>query len=162
MFDAIKYFTQMTEQNRLCQEKGFKPFVISGPENLEGLLDAYRDYDRFVCISDTNTENLSSDDGTYGFAKRRAFTVLILSAYEYANMEQRQQELDICREVFRQFASRILRDKYTYAEKYVQFETQSIPSQELGRYQISGMTGLYFTLYTMEPVDLEYKADEWK
>lgn len=161
MFDAITYFTKMTEQNKLCQDKKFKAVVISGPADMEGLLDAYRDVDRFICISDTNTENLTSDDGTYGFSKRRAFTVMILSAYEYGNMDERQEELDICREVFRQFASKILRDKYTYAEQYVQFETQSLPSQEFGRYQISGMTGLYFTLYTMEPIDLEYKNEEW-
>lgn len=161
MFDAIKYFTSMTEKNKLCQQEGFKAVVISSPQDLEGLIEHYRDGSRFVCISDTNTENLTSDDGTYGFTKRRAFTVLILSAYEYADMDARQKELDLCREVFRQFVSRIINDKYTYEEQFVQFETRSIPTQEFGRYQINGMAGLYFTLYTQEPIEVEYKQDEW-
>lgn len=161
MFDAVEYFTKMTEQNKLCSAYDFKPVVVSGPDDMEGLLEHYREDSRFVCISDTNTENLTSDDGTYGFTKRRAFTVLILSAYDYQDMDMFQREMGLCREIFRQFTSKILRDKYTYQEQFIQFETQEIPSQEFGRYQISGMTGLYFVLYTKEPVSLEYNKDEW-
>lgn len=162
MFDAIKYFKRMAEDNVLCRQEGFEPVVISSPDNLEGLLEEYRDHDRFIAITDTNTENLASDDGEYGFTKRRAFTVFILSAYEYPDMEARQRELDLCRRVFLQFVSRIVRDKYTYEERYVQFETQAIPNRELGRYYLSGMTGLYFTLYTREPVDLVYDESQWQ
>lgn len=162
MFDAIGYFKTMAEDNILCKKAGFKPVVISNMDNLEGLLNAYRDNDRFIAISDTNTENLSSDDGEYGFTKRRAFTVFILSAYEYPDMDARQRELDLCRQVFLQFVTKIVRDKFTYAEQYVQFETQSIPNSELGRYYLSGMTGLYFTLYTREPVDLQYDETQWQ
>ena len=161
MFDAITYFTRMTEMNKLCQQEKFKPVVISNTDNLEGLLEEYRENDRFIAIADTNTENLSSDDGTYAFTKRRAFTVMILSAYNYPDMEDRQKQLDLCREVFKQFVTRIIRDKYTYDEQMVQFETQTIPNSELGRYYLSGMTGLFFTLYTREPVDLEYNKEEW-
>lgn len=162
MFDAISYFKEMTEQNKLCQEKGFHVVTISGPDNLEGLLDEYRDYSRFVAVSDTSTENLSSDDGTYNFTKRRAFTVMILSAYDYPDMDARQKELDLCREIFKQFVSKIIHDKYTYEEQYVQFETRSIPNKEFGRYYLSGMTGLYFTLYTSEPIDLVFDESQWQ
>lgn len=162
MFDAITYFKQMAEDNILCKQSGFKAVVISNSDNLEGLLESYRDNDRFIAISDTNTENLASEDGEYGFTKRRAFTVFILTAYEYPDMEARQRELDLCRQVFLQFVTRIIRDKYTYEEHYVQFETQSIPNRELGRYYLSGMTGLYFTLYTREPVDLQYDETQWQ
>ena len=75
MFDAITYFTQMAEHNKLAKKEGFKPVVISNTDNLEGLLEDYRDNDRFIAISDTNTGNLTSPDGAYGFTKRRAFTV---------------------------------------------------------------------------------------
>lgn len=152
----------MTEENILCRKSGFKPVVISNMDNLEGLLESYRDNDRFVAITDTNTENLASDDGEYGFTKRRAFTVFILSSYDYPDMDARQRELGLCRQVFLQFVTRIVRDKYTYQEQYVQFETQTIPNSELGRYYLSGMTGLYFTLYTREPVDLVYNEEQWQ
>lgn len=161
MFDAISYFTEITEHNVLAAKEGFLPVTVSGPQNLEGLFEEYRDNDRFVAISDTSTGNLESKGGTDAFAKRRAYTVWILSAYEHGNMEQRQQELDLCRELFRQFASRILHDKYEYDEKTMYIDTRSIPNQELSRYYLSGMTGLFFTIYVSEPVSLEYDDAEW-
>lgn len=160
-FDAIAYFYALTERNKLAQEKGFVPVTISNTDNLEGLMEEYRDNDRFVAVTDTNSGNLSSPDGAYGFSKRRAYTVFILSAYEYGNMQSRQEELELCRELFRQFVSRILRDKYLYDEKQMYFDTHAIPNQELGRYYLSGMAGLHFTLYVQEPVDLQYEEDQW-
>ena len=160
-FDAIAYFYAMASKNKLAIEKGFQPVTISNSDNLEGLFEQYRDYDRFVAISDTNSGNLSSPDGTYGFTKNRAYTVFILSAYEYDNMQSRQEELELCRELFRQFVSKILRDKYLYDEKQMYFDTHAIPNQEIGRYYLSGMTGLHFTLYVQEPIDLIYDNEQW-
>lgn len=160
-FDAIAYFRTMAEHNKLAQEKGFIPVTISNSDNLEGLFEEYRDSDRFIAISDTNSGNLSSSDGAYGFSKRRAYTVFILSAYEYNNMQSRQEELDLCRELFHQFVSRIIRDKYQYEEKMMYFDTHTIPNQEIGRYYLSGMTGLHFTLYVQEPIDLVFDDEQW-
>lgn len=161
MFDAIAYFTDMATRNKLAASEGFKPVVVSNTDNLEGLFEDYRDNDRFIAVSDTNTGNLTSPDGAYGFAKRRAYTVFILSAYEYDNMESRRQQMELCRAIFLQFVSRIIADKYRYDEKMMYFDTQSIPNQEIGRYYLSGMTGLFFTLYVSEPVDLTYDDGQW-
>lgn len=160
-FDAIRYFTEMTHANKLAMESGFMAVTISNTDNLEALMEDYRDKDRFVAITDTSSGNLASPDGAYGFQKRRAYTVFILSAYEYNNMESRQTELELCRTLFHQFVSKILHDKYTYEEKQMFFDTHAIPNQEIGRYYLSGMTGLHFTLYTWEPIDLQYEADQW-
>ena len=160
-FDAIAYFYAMTERNKLAKEKGFIPVTISNTDNLEGLMEDYRDNDRFVAVTDTSSGNLSSADGAYGFMKRRAYTVFILSAYEYGNMLERQKELELCRKLFLQFVSRILRDKYLYDEKQMYFDTHAIPNQEIGRYYLSGMTGLHFTLYVQEPVDLIFDQTQW-
>ena len=160
-FDAVTYFTEMTEHNKLAVASGFKPVVISNTDNLEGLFEDYRDNDRFVAVTDTNSGNLSSPDGSYGFSKRRAYTVFILSGYEYDNMDSRQEELNLCRELFHQFVSKIIKDKYQYDEKMMFFDTQSIPNQEIGRYYLSGMTGLHFTLYVQEPIDLIYDDGQW-
>ena len=161
MFDAITYFSDMTEHNKLAVREGFKPVTISGLDNLEGLFEDYRDYDRFVAITDTNTGNLSSPDGTYGFSKNRVYTVFILSAYEHDNMESRQQELELCRGLFLQMMSKLLKDKYEYQEELMYVDTHNIPNQELGRYYLSGMTGLFFQIAVAEPVTLEYDAGQW-
>lgn len=161
MFDAISYFGEMTRRNKLAKKKKFYPVVISSPDNLEGLFEDYRDYDRFVAVTDTNSGVLHSPDGTYGFNKQRAYTVFILSAYEYGNMEARQQQLELCRQLFLQFVSKIIHDKYQYDEKMMYIDTHNITSQELGRYYLSGMTGLFFTISVSEPVDLIYDAEQW-
>ena len=160
-FDAVAYFYSMTEHNRLAKEKGFLPVTISSMDNLEGLFEEYRDADRFVAVTDTNSGNLSSADGAYGFSRHRAYTVFILSAYEYGNMQSRQKELELCRTLFHQFVSKIIRDKYLYEEKMMYFDTHSIPNQEIGRYYLSGMTGLHFTLYVQEPIELIYDDGQW-
>lgn len=160
-FDAVAYFFSMALHNRLAVEKGFQPVTISNSDNLEGLFDLYRDASRFIAVSDTNSGNLSSPDGTYGFSKRRAYTVFILSAYEYDDMEDRQRQLELCRTIFEQFVSKIIRDKYMYEEKQMYFDTHAIPNQEIGRYYLSGMTGLHFTLYVQEPIDLQYDNEQW-
>lgn len=151
----------MAERNRLAVDNHFKPVVISNSDNLEGLFKDYRDADRFVAISDTNSGNLSSPDGAYGFSKRRAYTVFILSAYDYDDMCSRQKELELCRRLFLQFVSKIIADKYEYDEKQMYFDTHNIPNQEIGRYYLSGMTGLHFTLYVQEPVDLVFDKSQW-
>lgn len=161
MFDAIAYFTEMTRQNKLAVREDFLPVTVSGPNSLEGILEEYTDNDRFVAISDTSTGNLESQGGSDAFSKRRAYTVWLLASYEYGNMESRQRELELCRELFRQFASRILHDKYEYSEQMMYIDTRSIPNQELSRYFLSGMTGLFFTIYVSEPISLEYDDDEW-
>lgn len=160
-FDAVAYFEDMTRRNRLAVEKGFLPVTISNSDNLEGLFEEYRDHDRFVAVSDTNSGNLSSPDGAYGFSKRRAYTVFILSAYEYGNMLSRRKELGLCRKLFFQFVSKIIHDKYSYEEKQMYFDTHAIPNQEIGRYYLSGMTGMHFTLYVQEPVDLVFDEEQW-
>lgn len=160
-FDAIGYFTELTARNKLTQKSGFVAVTISNTDNLEGLMEEYRDADRFVAISDTSSGNLSSPDGTYGFSKRRAYTVFVLSAYEHGNMVSREEELMLCREVFHQFVSRILRDKYEYRDRDMFFDTHVFPNQEIGRYYLSGMTGLHFTVYMQEPIDLEYDDEQW-
>lgn len=161
MFDPIAYFTSLTERNRLAQNSGFHPVVISSVDNLEGISEEYRDHDHFVAISDTTTGNLSSPDGAYGFTRRRAYTVFILSAYEYGNEESRLASLNLCRRIFHQFISRVLVDKYEYADDAKFFDTHAIPNQELGRFFLSGLTGLHFTLYVSEPISLEYDRADW-
>lgn len=161
-FDAIQYFTELADKNKMARRCKFVPRVISTTEDLTGLLDDMKEHDRFIAISDTTTGNVSSPDGAYGFSKRRAYTVFLLSGFYENDMESRQQELDVCRELFKQFLKRIIRDKYLYDEKQMFFDTRSIPNQELGRNFYPGMTGLHFTLYVQEPIDLCYDENEWE
>ena len=77
-------------------------------------------------------------------------------------MKDRAEKLDICRQIFRQFHSRMIRDKYLYEDMDKSFLNVSrIYARELGEYFISGCTGLYFMTEISEPTDLRYNAEEW-
>ena len=110
-FDAIAYFYSLTERNRLAKEKGFVAVTISNTDNLEGLMEEYRDADRFVAVTDTNSGNLSSADGAYGFSKRRAYTLFLISPPADGNPPTRQAEREPSRGVFRQVLYTALRGK---------------------------------------------------
>lgn len=77
-------------------------------------------------------------------------------------MKDRAEKLDICRQIFRQFHSRMIRDKYMYEDMDKSFlNVSQIYARELGEYFISGCTGLYFMTEVSEPINLCYKEDEW-
>ena len=148
-FDGHTYFTELTEKNKLAKSNTFFPCSCSGINSLQDVLDNFRKRSAFICIDDTNDAAVEQIGG--GWFKKRTFTVFLLIRYKYDDMTDRAEKLDICRQLFRQFHSRMIRDKYIYEDLDLSF----------GEYFISGCTGLYFMVELTEPTDLCYKEDEW-
>ena len=145
-FDGHTYFKELTEKNKLAKANAFFPCSCSGINSLQDVL-----------ANDAATEQIGG-----GWFKKRTFTVFFLIRYRYDDMSDRAAKLDICRQLFRQFHSRMIRDKYIYEDLDLSFLNVSrIYTRELGEYFISGCTGLYFMVELTEPTDLCYKEDEW-
>jgi hypothetical protein len=159
-FDAVAYFSNIAAHNVLAATGGFLTVVISDSDSLEGLLDRFTESSRFIAVSDTNTGSLTGHDGV-GYFKRRVYTVFVLASYTIDDMTSRQASLDLCRELFHQIVSRILMDKYSDNDFLRYLDVDNIPNQEIGRYYLSGLTGLFFTISVSEPIDLVYNADQW-
>ena len=160
-FDPLDYFKHLAETNRMCRENGFKPVFCSGPENLEGVMAEYRDTANFVIIDDTTDNNVHFNKP--GWFRKTVYTVWIVAAYDYNDMEQRKERMNLCREIYRQFLSRALRDRSSmrYGEAMYYFGTSNVYYKELGRYSLNGATGLYFMIENDIPEDLTYKNEEW-
>lgn len=158
LFDAVEYFTALTKSNKLAKAEKFFPCTSSGPASLEGIIANMRTQRAFVCIDDTN-ESRTFYSGS-AFFIRRVFTVNILIRYKNGDMEDRQRQLDICRRLFRQFHSRILRDKVK-TNKVDFVDERNITSRDYGQYFLNGITGLYFILQSNEPIELCYDESEW-
>ena len=77
-------------------------------------------------------------------------------------MADRQVALDICRQLYRQVHSKLLRDKQHMNNELVYLNTENVYSRELGEYFINGCTGLYFMLEVSEPINIMYNQDEWE
>ena len=155
-FDGHEYFKDLTKKNKLAKANAFFPCSCSGINSLEN----FRRQSAFVCIDDTNDASTEQIGG--GWFKKRTFTVFLLIRYKFDDMKDRSEKLDICRQIFRQFHSRMIRDKYLYEDMDKSFLNVSrIYARELGEYFISGCTGLYFMTEVSEPINLCYKEDEW-
>lgn len=76
-------------------------------------------------------------------------------------MKDRAAKMDICRELFRQIASRMLVDEHNLSNDLIYLQTDNILSREFGEYTLSGCTGLYFMIDIAEPTDLVYDESEW-
>lgn len=160
IFDALHYFEQLAQQNRLCLQHGFKPVFCSGPDSIEGIINNFQKTANFVCIDDTTDQNLFSEGVSY--FKRRVYTVFILASYRWDDMEDREAKLNLCRKIFLQFVKRMVWDKILLedADDSVAFlNVEKIYSKEFGRYTMNGVTGLYFMVENDEPASMEYEDE---
>lgn len=160
LFDAIGYFKTMCLKNKLAQLHKFYPCACSGINSLEEVLQNFNRQSAFFSVDDTNDGVTERRSG--GFFKKRTFTVFIMKKYRHDDMTSRQDSLDICRQLFRQVHSRMLRDKEKMSNDLVYLNTDNVYSRELGEYFISGCTGLYFMVDVSEPINLIYNKDEWE
>ncbi len=160
-FDAFSYFRDLTKQNKLTSELGFVPTTCSSPLSFEGLLANMSKSKNFVVIDDTNEGNVAiNGDGSY--RKNMTYTVWILMRYKQFDMNDRQEKLNTCRKIFRQFLSKIVIDKYRWQEQYCTYTlSDQVDSREIGAYFINGLTGVEFHIDVSEPLDLEYNYEEW-
>lgn len=159
IFDALHYFETLAKQNRLCVENGFKPVFCSGPDSIEGIIQNFQKTANFVCIDDTTDQNLYSVGVSY--FKRRVYTVFILAAYRWDDMEDREKKLNLCREVFKQFVKRMIWDRTQREDDETAFlNVEKVYSKEFGRYTMNGVTGLYFMVENDESASMEYEDEQ--
>ncbi len=160
-FDAFSYFRDLTKQNKLTASLGFTPTTCSSPLSFEGMLQNMSKSKNFVVIDDTNEGNVVIN-GDGGYRKVITYTVWILMRYKQFDMNDRQEKLNTCRKIFRQFLSKLVIDKYHWQyEAYTYTLSDQIDSREIGAYFINGLTGVEFHLDVSEPLDLEFNYEEW-
>ena len=160
LFPALDYFTQLAKSNRLAQENAFHPCLCSGPESIDGIMQGFRKYQNFVMVDDTTSQHTFGNG--VGFFRRDVYTVFILAHYSQDDMADRELKLNLCRQIFRQFHSRLLHDRDTLGDDRLTFlNLNNIYSTELPRYSYSGVTGLYFMIQNEQPIDISYEQSEW-
>ena len=159
IFDALTYFETLAKQNKLCVDNGFMPVFCSGPDSIEGIINNFQKTANFVCIDDTTDQNLYSEGVSY--FKRRVYTVFVLAQYRWDDMKDREDKLNLCREVFKQFVKRMIWDRTQREDDETAFlNVEKIYSKEFGRYTMNGVTGLYFMVENDEPASMEYEDEQ--
>ncbi len=162
MFNAIDYFKNLAETNLLCQENEFHPATVSGPDGIEGIQEVFPKYKNFVLVDDTTSQQTYSKG--VGFFDRNVYTVFIVASFRWDDMADREEKMELCRKIFRQFHSKMIRDKHEWEYENQELEyldVGGVYSKEFPRYSFPNLTGLYFMVNNDEPVDLTYKPEEW-
>lgn len=168
-FDDLQYFVSLGQRNRLAKEHNFYVGYCSGPDGLDQVMANYRDYANFILVDDTTSANTYG--GKPGWFDRKVYAVYIVAGYDHQDEASYKNALALCRRIFRQILSKVIRDKadmaYGKADlslskglMYLNLET--ITSQEFGRYSFNGATGLFFQLQNNEPLNLVFDPDEWE
>jgi hypothetical protein len=162
LFDLFSYIKEIGEKNKLAVDKNFKTVFCSGPESIQGIIQQFTKTGNFIMVDDTTAQNTFSSGVT--FFKKDVYTVFILSGYRWDDMKDREEKMNLCRRIFRQIHAKMLHDKeqMTYGDMLEYLEVDKIYSNEIGRYAMNGVTGLYFMIQNVQPIELEYDDAEWK
>ena len=160
-FDAIAYFQNMAKKNKLAIAHDFHPCTCSGLSSLEDVLANFQRKKAFICVEDTNDSATVQLSG--GWFTRRVFTVYIMHRYGFGNMADREKNLQLCRDIFHQFHSRMIRDRDLMQNSgdLSYLDVENVTSREFGEYVLSGLTGVYFMVELAEPIDLCYDGEQW-
>ena len=159
-FDFKSYIFRLVRQNRLAAKTGFHPCLGTGLGQMQDVLRGMQDHSCFVMLDDT-TDGRIELTRTGGYFTTRVLTVFVLARYNFDDSADRLQKLDLCRQIFRQLHSRMVRDADAFGDELAYLDVRDVRYKELPGFFADGLTGLFFMITLREPTSLVYDAAEW-
>lgn len=156
-WDAAKSFEELTATNKLAQQEQFVFCRVSGLDGFEEAVNQAQTQRAFVCVSDIadGYTELNNSPRT-----RRVKTVFFAMRHAAEDMSARAECMEIMRELFRQFMSRLLPEKVRLEQNCIYLDPR-ISFNEIDRYFFNGAAGAYFQIAVDVYTDLRYNKDEW-
>ena len=156
-WDAAKFFEELTATNKLAQQEQFVFCRVSGLDGFEEAVNQAQTQRAFVCVSDIadGYTELNNSPRT-----RRVKTVFFAMRHAAVDMSARAECMEIMRELFRQFMSRLLPEKVRLEQNCIYLDPR-ISFNEIDRYFFNGAAGAYFQIAVDVYTDLRYNKDEW-
>ena len=156
-WNAAAFFESLTATNRLAQSEGFTFCRVSGLDGFEEAVNEAQSQTAFVCVSDIadGYTELNNTPRT-----RRVKTVFFAMRHAAEDMEARAECMEIMRELFRQFMSRLLPEKVRLEQNCIYLDPR-ITFNEIDRYFFTGAAGAYFQIAVDVFTDLRYNMLEW-
>ncbi len=156
-WDAAAFFENLTASNRLAQAEGFTFCRVSGLDGFEEAVNQAQTQTAFVCVSDLadGYTELYNTPRT-----RRVKTVFLAMRHAAEDMTARQECMEVMRELFRQFASRLILEKVKLEQNCIYLDPR-ITFTEIDRYFFNGAAGAFFQIAVDVFTDLRLNPDEW-
>ena len=169
MLQFDQYISQLTAQNKLAKANKFVFTTCSGESQLQGAIQNLRTASAYI-IADTVTSGGTIKKGA-SFYQRRTYTFFIIKKSKYGYEQEREKSMDVCRELRKQFLSKILYDMSAFTAKgdadisfettKVSFDLTSVQSVEYPDMRLDNCTGLFVMINSDEPINLAYAPGEW-
>ena len=157
-WDATAFFEQLTATNRLAKSEGFTFCRVSGLDGVEAALANMQQSRACICVSDIANGYTELDNTP---RTRRVKTVFFAMRHKIDDMRARNTCMDIMREVFRQFMSKLILEK-TKLENHCIYLDPRISFNEIDRYFSSGCACAFFQVAVDVFTDLRLNPDEWE
>lgn len=157
-WDAAAFFQRLTATNRLAQSEGFAFCTVSGLDGFEEAVNTMQTTPAFVCVSDIadGYTELNNTPRT-----RRIKTVFFAMRYAAEDMAARSECMEVMRELFRQFMSRLLPEKVRLEQNCIYLDPR-ITFNEIEQYFFNGAAGTYFQIAVDVFTDMRFNPDEWQ
>ena len=157
-WNATAFFEDLTQRNKLAQEKGFRFCRVSGLDGFEEALQSMLSTTAFVCVSDLS-QGFTALNNTP--RTRRVKTVFLAMRCAVDDMAARQACLDTMQELFRQFMSVLIQEETRLRERFIYLDLR-ITFHEIDRYFFSGCTCAFFEIAIDKYTDLRFNPEEWE
>lgn len=157
-WDSSDFFEKLTLSNKFAISKGFIFCRVSGLDGLQDAIGTYQSRVPFVAASDISQGVLYTDNSPH---TERVKTVFIAYPHAADSMSAREEAMDLNRELFRQFMSKLILEKTKLEEHFIYLDDR-VSLTEIDRYAFSGMACAYFQLKVSTYTDLRFNPDEWQ
>ena len=156
-WNATGFFERLTANNRLAKSENFTFCRVSGLDGFEEAIAEMQTQSAFVCVSDIadGYTDLNNTPRT-----RRVKTVFLAMRHAAEDMDARTECMEIMRELFRQFMTRLIPEKVRLEENCIYLDPR-ISFTEIDRYFFSGAACAYFQIAVDVYTDLRYNPEEW-
>lgn len=158
-FDAISFFRHLTECNKLARHYGFQFKVVSGLDGFDDALHGALDMTAMVAVDDTSDGGIDITNTPHKKAFRTVFLFMRHTLEENAD-EAREECFQIMRELFRQFASVLIRERTRLRLENV-IINDNIAFHEIDKYFFTGGACAWFQIEFDKFVSLELRPEEW-
>lgn len=156
-WDAAPFIERLVKTNRLAKEHGFSFVRVPSLGHLNEVISRMQKTTAFVFCSDM-TNGTTSLNNTPRITRTK--TIVLAMRYPLDNTRRREECLAILRELFRQFASVIIRER-TRQEENMQYISPDIRLTETNDLLMPGVVCAYYELAVTTHVDLQFNPEDW-
>lgn len=153
-FDLKTYIANL-EETVLKNIEGydFTLTEVSGVNGLEGILQGQTAADDFIA-TDCTGDGYIVQNKNGGYFMRRVGTVFIVRKYQYLNMADMLDKMEVCRKYFKIILRHMVADQKNLELNLIYLDTERVAFREFEPETSAHFTGLWFMIEYEQPYDL--------